>query len=104
MGRRRKDQASLDLATAMDAAEVLPESVEAQEGAVLAPESVIVAEYHDDLPIKQPDTWMVVEEAVVSLFGQMTTLPVGTIVSARSYGPQGVKRIIEQGVMLEPVG
>ena len=97
MGRRRKEQASLDLAPAVEAEiefapeaepEVLPDSVEAQEGAPTAP----------------PSIWMVLEDKVVSLFGQITTLPAGTIVSARSYGPQGVKRIMEQGVMMEPVG
>ena len=110
MGRRRKDQqASLDMveaneADAMDAAEVLFDSVEEQEGApVLAPESEIVAEYHEELPSKAPTKWMVLADQTVSLFGQMTLLPAGTVVSAASYGPAGIKRIMEQGVELAPL-
>ena len=102
MGRRRKEQATLDTVEAVDAAEVLPGSVEEQEGAPV--ETAIVAEYRQELPAKAPTKWMVLEDKTVSLFGQMTLLPAGTIVSAGSYGPQGVKRIMEQGVMLEPVG
>lgn len=97
MGRRRKDQATQDVVEAVEqqpmfAAEEAPvevetESVEAEEGA----------------PAIVPTKWIVLEDQVVSLFGQMTTLPAGTVVSARSYGPEGVRRIMEQGVLMEPV-
>ena len=102
MGRRRKEQATLDAVEAVNAAEALPCSVEEQEGAPV--ETQIVAEYYEDLPVKVPTKWVVLQDQTVSLFGQMTLLPAGTIVSAGAYGPQGIKRIMEQKVMLEPVG
>lgn len=106
MARRRKVTASQDVAATTDAAvdslEAATDSVEEQESAPAA-ESHIVAEYHAELPLKQPTKWIVLEDRVVSLFGQMTNLPAGTIVTVRSYGHAGVMRIIEQGVMLEPV-
>lgn len=96
MGRKRKDQTSLNAIDAVDpllvdAAE--PEMVELIE----APEVATAS-------IAQPTKWLVLEDQVVSLFGQMTTLPAGTVVSVGSYGPVGIKRIMEQGVVLEPVG
>lgn len=68
-------------------AEVLPGSVEEQEGA----------------PAMPPSKWLVLEDCRVSLFGQITTLPEGTIVSIGSYGHEGVRRMLEQGVLLEPL-
>lgn len=102
MARRRKEQASLDMVEAVDAAEVTSGSVEEQEGAPV--ETRIVAEHLEDQPTKAPTQWVVLEDTVVSLFGQMTTLSAGTVVSARSYGPEGVKRILQQNVMMEPIG
>lgn len=101
MARRRKEVASQDTVEAVEAdqvdaaaeaqalveAEVLPESVAAQEGA----------------PVAAPTKWRVKEDRTVSLFGQITLLPAGTVVSAASYGPAGLRRIMEQGVTLEPV-
>ncbi len=113
MGRRRKDQqASQDVvevadAAAMDAAAEALEEVEttgsAEEQEAAPVESRIVAEFHEELPAKVPTKWIVLEDAVVSLFGQVTTLPAGTVVSAASYGPTGIKRIMEQDVALAPV-
>jgi len=113
MGRRRKDQqASQDVVEVIDAAAVdaAAEALEELEAEVLAEEqesapeeSRIVAEFHEELPIKVPTKWVVLEDAVVSLFGQVTTLPAGTVVSAASYGPTGIKRIMEQDVALAPV-
>jgi hypothetical protein len=102
MGRRRKEQATMDTVEAVDAAEALPGSVEEQEGAPV--ETKIAAEYHEELPVKAPTKWLVLQDQTISLFGQMTLLSAGTIVSAGAYGPQGVKRIMEQKVMLEPIG
>lgn len=105
MGRRRKEQASLDTVSvvtydAVDAAELsFPSSVEeVVVDSVPAEESVTAAP-----TVSNPTKWVVLEDQVVSLFGQMTTLPAGTIVSIGSYGPIGVKRIMEQGVMMEPL-
>jgi hypothetical protein len=46
--------------------------------------------------------WRVAREAIVSLFGHMTTMQAGKIVSAAEYGPDGLKRIADQ-VELVPV-
>ncbi len=117
MGRRRKDQqasqdvievlgaevvdAAADMLSEMEA-EVLVGSVEEQEGAP-AVESVIRAEYHEERPATISTKWMVLEDQTVSLFGHMTLLPAGTVISAASYGPAGIKRIMEQGVQLAPL-
>ena len=103
MGRRRKDQtASQDMVEANEA-EIM-DAAEAQDVTpAAAPESVIVAEYHEELPSKPVSKWLVLEDQTVSLFGQMTLLPAGTVVSAASYGPAGIKRIMEQGVELAPL-
>lgn len=42
-------------------------------------------------------------EKRVSWYGQMTTLAKGAEVSLRSYGADGMKRLLEQGVEFEPV-
>jgi len=105
MGRKRKEQASLDAATvvtydAADAAEILFADVDT------APEPVVseVAPVEPvSVPVSNPSKWLVLQDQVVSLFGQMTNLPAGTIVSIGSYGPIGVKRIMEQGVIMEPL-
>jgi hypothetical protein len=41
-------------------------------------------------------------ERRVSWYGQMTTLAKGAEVSLRSYGADGMKRLLEQGVEFEP--
>ncbi len=110
MGRRRKEQASQDAvevvdAEAVDAAADALFEIDAEVLADEAPsESHIVAEYHEEVPVKAPTKWIVLEDQNVSLFGQVTLLPAGTVVSAASYGASGIKRIMEQGVLLEPVG
>jgi hypothetical protein len=110
MGRRRKEQASQDAvevfdAEAVDAAADALNEIEAEILADSAPaESHSAAEYHEEVPVKAPTKWVVLEDQNVSLFGQVTLLPAGTVVSAASYGPAGIKRIMEQGVLLEPVG
>lgn len=110
MGRRRKDQASLDMVEAVepeavDAAdmelEVVEGSVEEQEGAPVLAEEPVAAPV--EMSIAHPRVWEVLEDHTVSLFGHMTLLPAGTVVSAASYGPRGVERIIEQGVRLKPI-
>ena len=109
MGRRRKEQqASQDVVEVFDtdsvdaAVEFLAE-VEAEAPAGCMGDIEEAAACEELAPIANPIKWVVLEDAVVSLFGQMTTLPAGTLVSAASYGPIGIKRIMEQGVALEPV-
>lgn len=47
--------------------------------------------------------WRVVETRRVSWFGHLTFVHAGTIVSVNEYGPDGVLRLKEQGVVLEPL-
>lgn len=47
--------------------------------------------------------WQVAATKRVSLFGQLTTLSRGSIVSVAEYGPQAIERLREQGVVLEPM-
>jgi hypothetical protein len=106
MGRRRKDQqASQDVVEVADAAAVdaAAEALEELEAEVLAEEQDVAPAHEEPAPIAAPTKWVVLEDAVVSLFGQVTTLPAGTVVSAASYGPTGIKRIMEQDVALAPV-
>lgn len=102
MGRRRKEQASLDTLEAVDAPMFAAEEIETPPEVAAQEEAPIVEE--EPTPIANPTQWMVLEEKVVSLFGQMTTLSVGTVVSARGYGAEGVRRIMQQGVIMEPIG
>lgn len=104
MGRKRKEQASLDMVEAVEA-EIVDAAAEELEVEVKAeePEVAPVVEEAAPAPIANPTKWVVLEDQMVSLFGQMTLLPAGTLVSAASYGPVGIKRIMEQGVQLEPV-
>lgn len=105
MGRRRKEQASLDMVEAVEAeiVDAAAEELEIEAGGVAEQEDAPVYEEAASAPIANPTKWVVLEDQMVSLFGQMTLLPAGTVVSAASYGPVGIKRIMEQGVQLEPV-
>ncbi len=106
MGRRRKEQqASQDVVEVVDADSVdaAAEALEELEAEVLAEEQEAALVHEEPAPIVIPTKWVVLEDAVVSLFGQVTTLPAGTVVSAASYGPTGIKRIMEQDVALAPV-
>lgn len=105
MGRRRKEQASLDMVEAVEAeiVDAAAEELEVEAGSVAEQEGAPAYEEAAPAPIANPTKWVVLEDQRVSLFGQMTLLPAGTVVSAASYGPVGIKRIMEQGVQLEPV-
>jgi len=55
-------------------------------------------------PPPPPTThWRVGETRRVALFGHLTTLTKGDHVSVFEYGPEGIARLLEQGVALEPV-
>lgn len=100
MGRKRKELASLDSVEAME-----PSAVDAADENVLVEAEMLPSEVvvEESAPVAAPTKWVVLEDAEVSLFGQMTVLPAGTVVSAASYGPNGIKRIMEQKVALAPV-
>lgn len=115
MGRRRKDQASQDMGADLESAstdaamDTMAASIEeALTGSVEEQPVFDTAALDEGVEaLKQfmtPTKWMVLEDQTVSLFGHMTLLPAGTVVSAASYGPAGIKRIMEQGVQLAPVG
>ena len=105
MARRRKEQASLDMVEAVEAEIVDAAAEEIEVEAGILEEHAAAPEFEEEAPapIANPTKWVVLEDQMVSLFGQMTLLPAGTLVSAASYGPSGIKRIMEQGVQLEPV-
>ncbi len=100
MARKRKE-VEQDAPAAIEAVEefAAPEEAQLVEAEVL-PSSV---EEQEEAAVVLPSKWVVVEDCRVSLFGQITTLPAGTIVSIGSYGHEGVRRILEQGVYLEPL-
>lgn len=91
MARKRKD----------DNATVAPAPVEEQAAAVeAAPAPAIEAPAVSAPPVMQ---WRVGETKRVALFGHLTTLTKGDVVSVGEYGPEGIERLREQGVALEPV-
>lgn len=55
-------------------------------------------------PSATPTAWRVVKTARVSWWGAMTTLPAGKVVQLSTCGPEGLARLREQGVELEPMG
>lgn len=85
MARKRKTQMELPVATLLDTGAQV-------DGEALAtgPEQTA------------PTRWRVAQTTKVSLFGQLTTLQAGDVVSVASYGVVGMLRIAEQ-VALEPV-
>lgn len=87
MARRRKTQ--LELPTTA----LVGDGVDAQVTSDAPAEVQAIA------PVR---AWTVARDARVSLFGQLTVLPAGSRVSAAEYGPDGVARIVAQGVELVP--
>lgn len=45
--------------------------------------------------------YRVKNQTTISLFGQMVVLGTDTVISAESYGPAGLQRILDSGVPLE---
>lgn len=86
MARRRKAQMELPVAAE-------------EAGAVAQVASDAVTESPRMDP---PKKWRVARTTKVSLFGQLTTLQEGDVVTVAGYGALGVKRIAEQ-VELVPV-
>lgn len=70
---------------------------------------VPVEETVDPLPMPTSESfsvcssWRVRKTMRVSWFGHVTTMPAGKIVSLASCGPDGIARLREQGVELEPM-
>ena len=56
-------------------------------------------------PVPQPtcDRFKVLETAVFSIAGQITTVQAGAIVSDATHGPGAVKRMLEQKIKLEKI-
>lgn len=48
--------------------------------------------------------WRVVETRKISWFGQITTINAGDVIGLSGYGADGIARIVEQGVKLDPIG
>lgn len=95
MARKRKEDtapASLDSA--------LPSALVVEEAAFASPSEAPL-----EVAPAQPaaSKWRVGETKQVSMFGHMTTITQGDVVSVSEYGPEGIARLREQGVALEPV-
>jgi hypothetical protein len=97
MGRKRREQ-QVEIAAVEAVESPVPESLPEQ----LETPEVRASDEQVPAPVA-PTAWKVGATVRVSLFGQITTLPEGTLVTARSYGLQGIARLREQGVKLEPV-
>lgn len=97
MGRKRREQ-QVEIAAVEAVESPVPESLPEQ----LETPEVSASDEQVPAPVA-PTAWKVAATARVSLFGQLTTLPAGTIVSVREYSVQGIKRLHDQGVKLEPV-
>jgi len=52
-------------------------------------------------PVSSAASYRVKATTTISLHGQMVTLPVDAIISASSYGPNGMQRILDSNVPLE---
>lgn len=85
--------------------EVEPSDTLAEElvEADVAPEAQPVEAVEEEAQAPVPTAWVVLEKAKVSLYGQITTLPAGSTISVGSYGEDGIRRIMQQGVKLEPL-
>lgn len=96
MGRKRREQqVEMAVEAAVSPVEAaLPEIPETPE--------VSASDEQAPAPV-QPTAWKVGATVRVSLFGQLTTIHAGTVVSVPEYGAQGIARLREQGVQLEPV-
>ena len=94
MARKRKEVEPSDtLAEELEGTDDAPEaqSESPEEAEADSVESVVVTK------------WLVLKSTKVSLYGQITTLPAGSTISVGSYGEDGIRRIMAQGVHLEPV-
>lgn len=66
------------------------------------PASVIAATPPKSEPNK-PRLFRVKKDKTISWYGSITTMAQGSIVDSHSYGEIGMKRILDQGVELEPI-
>lgn len=89
MGRKSRSQQTFVEAEAQ--APLALEGVVENPPAEAAPEPVVVTR------------WRVLETKRVSWYGHLTMIPAGSEVSLAEHGPEGVVRLQEQGVKLEPV-
>ena len=99
MARKRKEVEQ----DAADSVELTEDVAAPEEAQLVEPEAVPGSvEEQEGAPVAASTKWLVVEDCRVSLFGQITSIPAGTIVSLASYGHEGVRRMLEQGVILMP--
>lgn len=54
-------------------------------------------------PSVAPSRWRVIETKRVSWYGHLTVLHAGVEISVNEYGPDGIARMCEQGLKLEPM-
>lgn len=54
-------------------------------------------------PAVKVTRYKVAEGKTISWYGNVTHLPAGTVVSVESYGDDGIARLTDAGVKLEPI-
>jgi hypothetical protein len=93
MGRKSRSTQTIIEAEAQAplALEVAPENAPAEVPSTPAPVPPAVTR------------WRVLESRRVSWFGHLTMMPAGEVITLAEYGPEGVVRLREQGVQLEPL-
>lgn len=55
------------------------------------------------VPPAAPSRWRILETKRVSWYGHLTVLHAGVEISVSEYGPDGIARLREQGLKLEPM-
>ena len=96
MARKKREQ--LEMSAAAEAESALVADSDAP--AVASPAIEEPAPVEAAAPVVR---WRVAASARVSLFGHLTSLPAGDVVGLNEYGPEGIARLREQGVVLEPM-
>jgi len=77
---------------------------QAEQQTIPATADVVALAVAPEEPAPVPVTrWQVMATSRVSLFGHLTYLHAGTVIALSEYGPEGIERIRDQGVVLEPM-
>ncbi len=105
MARSRKTNLQAFTAAADDATQLVDDAVLAAPATLEPADDDTTTEAVDEAPepARKATRWVVPVDTRVSVFGQITNLPEGTVVSAADYGDVGMLRLHEQIPDLIPV-
>lgn len=96
MGRRRSEQTTTMLP--------LPEAAAVDVVSSATPDPMPAPHVIESAPSSAPvSAWRVKTSKRVSWYGHLTLMPAGKVVSLTTCGPDGLARLREQGVELEPM-